>query len=80
MTPKSMRAIENIKKICEEKLNGRYVLEVIDIYQNPEFIKKNDIIASPTLIKALPLPLRRIIGDMSEEDRVIIGLGLRPRK
>ncbi|SNQ60910.1 circadian clock KaiB family protein [Candidatus Methanoperedens nitratireducens] len=77
LTPKSTMAIQNIKKICEENLKGRYELEVIDVYQQPEFAKMEQIIAAPTLIKKLPLPLRRIIGDMSNEEKVLVGLDLR---
>jgi circadian clock protein KaiB len=77
MTPKSILAISNIKKTCEEYLRGRYNLEVIDLYQNPQLAKGEQIIAAPTLIKKLPLPLRRIIGDMSNEERLLVGLDLR---
>ncbi len=80
LTPKSTNAIQNIKKICEENLKGRYELEVIDVYQQPEFAKKEQIIAAPTLIKKLPLPLRRIIGDMSDKEKVLIGLDLRRKE
>jgi circadian clock protein KaiB len=80
LTPRSTKAIQNIKKICEENLKGRYELEVIDVYQQPEFAKKEQIIAAPTLIKKLPLPLRRIIGDMSNKERVLVGLDLRRKK
>ena len=80
MTPNSSRAIFNIKKICEEHLKGRYDLEVIDLYQHPNLAKGEQIIAAPTLIKKLPLPLRRIIGDMSSTERVVAGLDLRDKK
>jgi circadian clock protein KaiB len=76
-TPKSISAITNIKKICEENLKGRYVLDVIDLYQQPQLAKGEQIIAIPTLIKKLPPPLRRIIGDMSNTERVLVGLDLR---
>lgn len=76
-TPQSIRAIENIKKICEEYLKGRYELEVVDLYQKPSLAKGEQIIAAPTLIKKLPQPLRRIIGDMSNTERVLVGLDLR---
>jgi circadian clock protein KaiB len=75
-TPASARAIENIKKLCEEHLQGRYDLEVIDLYQKPNLAQGEQIIAAPTLIKKLPLPLRRIIGDMSNFDRILVGLDL----
>ena len=78
-TPKSVRAIENIKRICDEFLKGRYDLEVVDIYQQPVLAKGEQIIAAPTLIKKLPLPLRRFIGDMSATERIIVGLDLRPK-
>ena len=80
ITPKSTRAILNVRKICEENLKGRYELEVIDIYQQPVLAKDQQIIAAPTLIKKLPLPLRRIIGDMSDKERILVGLDLRPKK
>ena len=78
-TPKSVVAITNIKNICEENLKGRYVLDVIDLYQQPQLAQGEQIIAVPTLIKKLPLPLRRIIGDMSNTERVLVGLDLRPK-
>ena len=76
MTARAMRAIENVRAICDEHLEGRYDLEVIDVYQQPILAKDEQIIAAPTLIKKLPLPLRRIIGDMSQRDRVLLGLDL----
>ena len=76
MTPRSTRAVENVRTICEEHLHGRYDLEVIDIYQQPTLAKGEQIIAAPTLIKKLPLPVRRIIGDMSNRERVLLGLHL----
>jgi circadian clock protein KaiB len=78
-TPKSVHAIANIKKICEENLKGRYVLDVIDLYQQPQLAQGEQIIAVPTLIKKLPPPLRRIIGDMSNTERVLVGLDLQKR-
>ena len=72
----SVHAIANVKKICEEHLKGRYELEVIDLYQQPQLAQGEQIIAAPTLIKKLPLPLRRIIGDMSKTERVLVGLDL----
>jgi circadian clock protein KaiB len=77
MTPRSTRAVENVRTICEEHLHGRYDLEVIDIYQQPTLAKGEQIIAAPTLVKKLPLPLRRVIGDLSNTDRVLLGLDLR---
>jgi circadian clock protein KaiB len=76
MTPRSTDAIAAIKHICEEFLPGRYDLEVIDIYQHPEQARAAQIIASPTLLKRLPVPLRRLIGDLSNRERVLIGLDL----
>jgi len=78
-TPQSQRAIANIKQICEERLAGRFELEVIDIYQQPVLAKGEQIIAVPTLIKQLPGPLRRIVGDLSSRERVLIGLDLIPK-
>ncbi len=78
-TPKSVKAITNLKKICEENLQGRYKLEVIDLYQSPQLAQGEQIIAVPTLIKKLPPPLRRIIGDMSNTERVLVGLDLRKK-
>lgn len=77
MTPRSMEALATIKSICEEHLHGRYTLEVIDIYANPSLAKDEQIIAVPTLIKALPFPLRRFVGNLSKKDRVLMGLDLR---
>jgi circadian clock protein KaiB len=79
MTPNSLRAIANIKQICEEYLQGRYELEVIDIYQKPVLAQGEQIIAAPTLIKKLPLPLRRFIGDMSQTEKILLGLDLRKK-
>jgi len=79
-TPKSQRAVENVKKICEEYLRDRYDLEVIDIYQKKVLDKDEQIIAVPTLIKELPAPLRRIIGDLSNKERVLLGLDLRKKE
>ncbi len=78
-SPKSVRAILNLKKICEENLQGRYKLEVIDLYQKPELAKEANLIAAPTLIKRLPLPLRRVIGDMSDIDKVLVGLDIQKK-
>ena len=75
-TPRSTRTIANIKKICEEHLQGRYQLEVIDIYQQPELARDAQLVAAPTLIRRLPLPLRRIIGELSDPERVLVGLDL----
>jgi len=80
MTPRSTQAVKNIKEICENNLKGRYELEVIDIYQQPGFAREEQLIAAPTLIKKLPLPLRKLIGDMSNTERILVGLDLRPKK
>lgn len=80
VSPKSVQAVTNIKKICEEHLAGRYELEVIDVYQQPTLAAGEQIIAAPTLIKKLPAPLRRIIGDMSDVERILLGMDLRPKK
>jgi circadian clock protein KaiB len=80
LTPKSIRAIDNIKQICEEHLKGRYTLEVVDVYQRPSLAAGEQIIAAPTLIKQLPMPLRRLVGDMSNAEKVLLGLDLRPKK
>ena len=77
-TPRSTRAIQNIRALCEEHLSGRYDLEVIDIYQQPVLAQGEQIIAAPTLIKKLPHPLRKVIGDLSNSERVLMGLDLRP--
>lgn len=79
MTPRSTRAIESIRKLCETHLQGRYELEIVDIYQKPSLSQGEQIIAAPTLIKKLPLPLRRLVGDLSDIDRVLLGLDLRPK-
>jgi len=76
-TLQSTRAILNIRKICEEHLEGRYELEVVDVSQHPRLAIGEQIIAAPTLIKQLPLPLRRFIGDMSQTERILLGLDLR---
>jgi len=75
-TPRSTRATSNVRKICEEHLEGRYDLEVYDISQHPSLAKGEQIIAAPTLIKKAPLPLRRFIGDMSQTERILLGLNI----
>ena len=76
LTPRSSRAVGNLKAVCDEYLAGRYDLEVIDIYQQPALARGEQIIAAPTLIKKLPLPVRRMIGDLSDRERVLVGLDL----
>ena len=75
-TPRSSRAVANIRDICEHNLSGRYDLQVIDIYQNPDLAAGAQIIAAPTLIKLLPTPLRRFIGDLSDTQRILVGMDL----
>lgn len=77
-TARSARAIANLRRVCEQRLNGRYDLEVIDIYQHPAAAKEYQIVAAPTLVKMLPVPLRRIIGDLANEQRILAGLDLIP--
>ena len=78
-TPKSLQAFANLKKICEEHLAGRYRIEVIDLLKNPQLAKGDQILALPTLVRKLPEPVRKIIGDLSNTERVLVGLDLRPR-
>jgi circadian clock protein KaiB len=78
-TSRSVRAIANLRRICEERLQGEYHLEVVDIYQHPQMAQEHQIIAAPTLVKMLPLPLRKIIGDLADEERVLAGLDLMPK-
>ena len=75
-TPRSTRAVANLRQVCEEHLADRYDLEVVDIYQQPELASREQLIAAPTLIKRLPLPLRRLVGDLSNRQRVLAGLDL----
>ena len=77
-SPKSILAIENLRGVCDEYLPGRYRIEVIDLLETPEFARAAEIIAVPTLVRRLPLPIRTIIGDLSDTDRVLVGLQLRP--
>jgi circadian clock protein KaiB len=76
---RSVRAVANLHRICESHLHGHYDLEVIDIHQQPELARENEVLASPTLIKRQPLPLRLLVGDMSNEEKVLAGLSL-PRE
>jgi circadian clock protein KaiB len=80
MTARAARTIENLRIFCEKHLAGRYELQVIDVYQQPELARTEQIVAVPTLIKKLPLPLRRLIGDMSDEARVLVGLDILPHQ
>ena len=79
-SPKSLAALSNLKRICDEHLAGRYTIEVIDLMKNPRLAKDDEIIAIPTLVRKLPEPLRKIIGDLSNEERALVGLQLRPHK
>jgi len=79
-TPKSMQAFENLKKISEQHLKGRYKIEVIDLVKNPRLAKDDQILAIPTLVRKLPEPLKKIIGDLSNTERVLVGLDIRPKK
>jgi circadian clock protein KaiB len=79
ISPKSDRAIRSVKEICEQSLKDRYDLEIVDIYQRPGALKEDQIIVAPTLIKKLPLPLRRLIGDMADREKIILGLDLQPK-
>ena len=76
-TPRSLKAISNLKQLCEEYLPGAYDLKVIDIYKNPDAVREEQIIAAPTLIKQLPAPLRRFVGDLSNTEKLLIGLDIR---
>ncbi len=76
-SPRSLQAVENIRRVCEENLEGRYELRVVDIYNLPEMAEVGQVIAAPTLVKELPLPLRRIVGDLADEGRVLVALGLK---
>ena len=78
-TKRSVRAIENAREICTTHLKGHYALEVVDLYEHPEAAARDEIVAAPTLVKLRPSPLRRVIGDLSDRERVLAGLGLRAR-
>jgi len=78
-SPKSLHALANLKSLCEEHLAGRYEIEVIDLVEQPLLARTDDILAIPTLVRRLPEPLRRIIGDLSDTQRVLVGLRLEPR-
>jgi circadian clock protein KaiB len=78
-TPRSVRAIANLRRVCDEHLKGAYDLEVVDLYQHPEAAQKYQIIAAPTLVRMLPLPLRKIIGDLADDEKVLAGLDLAPK-
>jgi circadian clock protein KaiB len=78
-TPKSLIALANLRRICDEHMNGRYDIEVIDLMENPQLAQRDQIVAIPTLVRELPSPLKRIIGDLSNTERVLVGLDVTPR-
>ncbi len=78
-TARSLAAFQNLKRICEEHLKGQYRIEVIDLLENPQLARGDQIFAIPTLVRKLPVPVRKIIGDLSNTERVLVGLDLRPR-
>lgn len=78
-SPRSIKAFQNLKELCETHLAGRYVIEIIDLIENPRLARGDQIVAVPTLVRKLPEPVRKIIGDLSNTDRVLVGLDLRPR-
>lgn len=77
-SPRTTIAVANLKRICEQELEGRYELEIIDVLEHPEMAEEERILATPTLIKSLPLPLRRVIGDLSDKEKVLLGLEVHP--
>jgi len=77
--PRAQLAVENLRRICEQELAGQYELEIIDVLENPQLAEDEKILATPTLIKQLPPPLRRVIGDLSDTDKVLLGLEVRPQ-
>lgn len=78
-TPKSVAAISNLRKFCEEHLAGRYTIEVIDLLENPKLARGDQIVAIPTLVRKIPAPMRKIIGDLSDRERVLVGFDMQPR-
>jgi circadian clock protein KaiB len=78
-TPRAQNAIENLRRICDEQLRGEYELEIIDVLERPELAESDKILATPTLIKQLPPPLRRVIGDLSDKEKVLLGLEVWPQ-
>jgi circadian clock protein KaiB len=79
-TPKSVQALTNLKQICEEHLQGRYEIEVVDLLENPQLAKGDQILALPTLVRRLPEPIKKIIGDLSNKERVLVGLDIQERR
>ena len=78
-TPRAALAFANLKKLCEERLAGRYHIEIVDLLKDPKLARDDQIVAVPTLVRKLPVPLRKIIGDLSDTERVLVGLDLKPR-
>ncbi len=79
-TPKSVAALSNLRRICEEHVSGEYHIEVIDLLKHPQLARGDQIVAIPTLVRKIPVPLRKIIGDLSNTERVLVGLQIRPRQ
>lgn len=79
-TPKSLQAFANLKRICEEHLKGKYRIEIVDLIENPKLARGDQILAIPTLVRKLPPPIRKIIGDLSDTEKVLVGLDLKPGK
>lgn len=79
-TPKSVAALNNLKRYCEEHLKGQYIIEVIDLLEKPQLAEGDQILAIPTLVRKVPVPIRKIIGDLSNEEKVLVGLNIRPVK
>ena len=79
-SPKSLAALDNLKRMCEQHLPGRYTIEVVDLLKNPRLAKDDQIVAIPTLVRQLPEPLRRIVGDLSDTERALVGMQLRQQK
>lgn len=79
-TPRAQRAIANLRRLCKEELDGRYEIEIIDVLEHPQLAEDDRVLATPTLIKQLPPPLRRVIGDLSNRDKVLLGLNVQPRE
>lgn len=79
VTPKSVKAFANLKRLCEQHMPGRYEIEVVDLLEKPQLAKGDEIVAIPTLVRKLPQPIRKIVGDLSNEEKTLVGLQLRPR-
>ena len=79
-SPKSLAALDNLKRMCEQHLPGRYTIEVVDLLKNPRLAKDDQIVAIPTLVRKLPEPLRRMVGDLSDTERALVGMQIKPQK